>query len=139
MEVNYTPSTDAITFRSAQKAADILGISGQIGVIHAFTSLGGLAYKLHNVPHAWTDAVYFPTRTTEYWRSENTTSHFTVPTRSNSSSSKQPLGASVLPNALGQTLSTSPAMGSDNQRAVQEEETSRWVHTHINTIHEEDL
>lgn len=111
MEVGYTPSADAITFGSAQKAADILGISGQIGVIHAFTSSGRLAYKLHNLPHAWTDAVYFPTHTTEYWRSENTTSHFTISTWSNSSSSTQLLVASVLPNTLGQTLRTSQAMG----------------------------
>lgn len=120
MEVSYTPSADAIAFGSAPKAADILGISGRIGVIHAFTSLGRLVYKLHNLPYAWTDAVYFPRHTTEYWRSENTTSHFTVSTWSNSSSSMQPLGASVLPNALGQTLRTSQAIGSGNQTAAQE-------------------
>lgn len=119
MEVCYTPSADAITFRSAPKASNILGISGQIGVIHAFTSLGGLAYQLHNLFHAWTDAVYFPTHKTEYWRSENATSHFTASTWSNSSSSMQLLSASVL---LGQTLRTSPAMGSDNQPAAQKEE-----------------
>lgn len=123
MEASYTPSADAITFRSAQKAADILGILGQTRVIHAFTSLGRLAYGLHNLPHASTDAVYFPTHMTEYWRSKNTTGHFTVSTWSNSSSLMQLLGANVLPNALGQTLRTPQAVGSANQTAVQEEET----------------
>jgi len=30
-------------------------------------------------------------------------------------------------------------MGSGNQREMEKEETPRWVHTQIRTIHEEDL
>lgn len=64
MEISYTPSADAIAFGSAQITANVLGILGQIRVIHAFTSSSGRVHKLHNLPHAWPD-VCFPKHTTE--------------------------------------------------------------------------
>lgn len=56
-----------------------------------------VACELHNLPHAYIGAVYFPKYMTEYWRSENTTRPFTVSMWSISSCSVQPVVFSTLP------------------------------------------
>lgn len=94
MEVSYIPSAEAIPPDQPQTQQIYWGFQGKSGW---FMYIPAVACELHNLPHAYIGAVYFPKYMTDYWRSENTTRPFTVSVWSISSCSVQPVVFSTLP------------------------------------------